>query len=430
MASEKKGQYKLCIGDKHLQNSCHFLKALLELAYADLNAQMHDSEPEKVQVKWISDDTLEITGTSLDKKNNTKEGTTLKALFKLLEKSKPNFPEQHIRNSIELLKLIRCDEKERDCSINSTEMHIMQEEDLPTKSQGIRKFKLRLKGKNEGITGNLKYIKEKIEKEYANFEYHIEDKNTSPERNNQNIEKLLCSLDCQTQKNTFQNNIYNQNNGNRRGVFLIQAEKIIQPWFLWRLTKLIGDFENAQIIQIQVDWNVRIEFDNFWQNIAQNIGIKGNVGRKVIIEQLTDYHKTKSVVIVIKRFEDLAGNQVEQLSAFWSELFKSISNISRTNLEKRKLWFVLFLVRSNENNQDTEYPIALELKQIQQKEVENWLNENQDAFLESNYDLDMGYKMLNSLATTPHGLIDDICRDVFKLNNGIADVEHYWKKFA
>lgn len=335
MASEKKGQYKLCIGDKHLQNSCHFLKALLELAYADLNVQMHDSEQEKVQVKWISDDTLEITGTSLDKKNNTKEGTTLKALFKLLEKSKPNFPEQHIRNSIELLKLIRCDENERDCSINSTKRHIMQEEDLSTKSQGIRKFKLRLKGKTEGITGNLKYIKEKIEKEYANFEYHIEDKNKSPERNNKNLEKLLCSLDCQTQKNTFQTNIYNQNNGNRRGVFLIQAEKIIQPWFLWRLTKLIGDFDNAQIIQIQVDWNVRIEFDNFWQNIAQNIGIKGNVGRKVIIEQLTDYHKTKSVVIVIKRFEDLADNQFEQLSAFWSELFKSISNISRTNIDKK-----------------------------------------------------------------------------------------------
>ncbi len=425
---------KICTGEKHLQNSCHFVEVLLELAYADIDTQMYNSEQKEVQVKWISDDTLEITGTSFDKKNKPKEGTTLNALLELVKKNKSNFPESHIRNSINLLNSIPCDGNKKTCSRNAREMYLMEEEDLPTKSQGIRKFILRLKGKDEGRNGNLQYIKKKIENKYSDFEYHIEDKNQTPDRNNQNIEKLLCSLDCETQKRTFQDRT--RDHDNRRGVFLVKAEKIIQPWFLWRLTKLIGDFENAQIIKTQIDSTMRFRFDNFWQNFAYNLGIKGNVDRQVIIEKLTDYHKTKSVVIVVKRFEDLADNQFEELSSFWSDLFRSISDISRTSVEKRKLWFVLFLVSNeknytNNNNQaDKEYPIPLELREIQTAEVENWLTENEDAFQASNYDLDVGYEMLDYHPTHPHSLIDDICRNVFKLNNGIADVEHYWKQFA
>ena len=45
-------------------------------------------------------------------------------------------------------------------------MYLMEVDVLPTKSQGIRKFTLRLKGKDEGIQGNLQYIKEKIENKY------------------------------------------------------------------------------------------------------------------------------------------------------------------------------------------------------------------------------------------------------------------------
>lgn len=429
----------ICPGEKQLQNSCHFIEALLGLAYADINSQMRNSEQTETQVKWISDDTLEITGTSLDKKKEPKEGTKLKALLELVKKKKPNFPESHIRHSIELLKLIPCDGNKRPCSRNAKEMYLMEEEDLGTKSQGIRKFILRLKGKDEGIEGNLKYLKKKIENKYSAFEYHIEEKNQTPERNNQNIEKLLCSLDCQTQKETFQ--YRTRDNGNRRGVFLIQAKKIMQPWFLWRLTKLIGDFENAQIIKTQIDFTMRGRFDNFWQKIAQDIGIRGDVDRQIIIEKLTDYHKTKSVVLVVKRFEYLADNQFEELSNFCSDLFRSISDISRTNVENRRLWFVLFLVSNgskytNNHNQDVEYPIGLELKEIQLTEVENWLTENQDTFNESDYDLNAGYEMvagyenMPDVPKCPHDLIDDICKNVFKLNNGIADVEHYWEKFA
>ena len=76
---------KICTGEKHLQNSCHFVEVLLELAYADIDTQMHDSELKEVQVKWIYDDTLEITGTSFDKKKKPKTKKVTKKIEEQIE---------------------------------------------------------------------------------------------------------------------------------------------------------------------------------------------------------------------------------------------------------------------------------------------------------------------------------------------------------
>ncbi|MBD2596518.1 hypothetical protein H6G74_19590 [Nostoc spongiaeforme FACHB-130] len=257
-------------------------------------------------------------------------------------------------------------------------------------------------------------------------------------RINEDIAQLISSLDCKSQKEMFLEKVCNENNGNRRGCFIIKAEKAIQPWFLWCLTKLIGDSEDAKIIRANIDFLVRQNFDNyFWQTFANSVGVKDNLDRRMVIEKLTEFHKTSSVVIVINNFDDLADTHFHALINFRNELFTEISNISRTTLQKIKLWFVIFLVSSNNsdinfinnNNQNTEYPIELKLREIQALEVENWLNVNQKALKKSNYNLEIGYEIVVASPTNPHSLIDELCKYVFNLNKGILGIEDYWSRF-
>ena len=151
---------------------------------------------------------------------------------------------------------------------------------------------------------------------------------------------------------------------------------------------------------------------------------------------MTDYHQTKSVVIVIKRFDELPDNKFSELSNFWAELLKKINNIERENIKKKKFWFILFLVSNKKNctnnkSQDIKYhPIDLDFTEITGTELENWLGRNQSDFKERNYNLDAVYEIADNLPTNPYYLIDDICKYVFKLENGIAEVEHYWKNFV
>jgi|GEM_PF-5017394 len=75
--------------------------------------------------------------------------------------------------------------------------------------------------------------------------------------------------------------------------------------------------------------------------------------------------------------------------------------------------------------------IEIEFIKFLQQDIENWLDENQSNLKEENFDADIKPEMINYLLKQESDiLLDEICKNVFKLNNGIADVEDYWRKFA
>ncbi|MDJ0532259.1 MAG: hypothetical protein QNJ70_07130 [Xenococcaceae cyanobacterium MO_207.B15] len=312
---------------------------------------------------------------------------------------------------------------------------------------GIWKFDLKLPSKE--IAENLEYFCDKWDKVRPAKSKKISDKskklssrkyktqliNTGINTIHECIVNVLGSLDCESQERRFLEKVCDDNN-NKRGVFCIRAEKNIQPWFLWRLTRLIGDYENAKLIRTKIDYTVKHDFNNFWQKFSQYIKITGELKRSIVIERLTDYHQTKSVVIVVNRFDELPEKHFFELLDFWNELLKKIDNIQRTNIQKKKSWFVLFLVSNNINctnnkNENTKSSIIdLSFTEITEKELDNWLSRNQNSLKERNYNLEAGYEIANNPPINPYDLIDDICCHVFQLNNGIAEVEHYWKNIS
>lgn len=263
--------------------------------------------------------------------------------------------------------------------------------------------------------------------------------NETTDQSNQNIEKLLCSLDCKEQKNNFKKKISVHPDKNRRGVFLIDSNsEKNQPWFLWSLGKSIGGFDNAKKIFTQFDITTKKHLNNFWKQFHPHIGAKinDNIDCETVVQGLTDIYKTKSIIIVVRRFKPAHFNY---LSNFWSNLFDRIISIPKTEIQRNKLCLVLFLIPEDnelekyniENNENQKYPITvLRLTNILKEEVENWLDDNDDELKKSIYDLDKGYEILDDLSSNPYYLIDEISLHVLKKNNGIVGVEHYWNEFA
>lgn len=446
MTSQNKGKYKICKGEKCLQNSCHFVKALLKLAY-NLKTKTYDSE--EVRVNWISDDTLEITGTSLDKKNKYKEGTKRHALWELVKRDIKNFPLDHIRNSIDLLKEVSCDKNEESSYTNTT--YILEEDELPTKYQGIRKFKLKLKGKEETLQENLRYLKECIEKSLKkNFEYYIdenisiENKSTDPEKRIRKAADFLRSFDCVKQENDSRLKIVQD----KMGIFPTEVkEKELEPWFIWRLTECMGDFERIKKITISIDLFVVNDFNHFWHKIGKYIGEENNPNHDNVINKLVELSKTQSIIIIINNFQNLYFNK-QNSDSYGEKMFKFFSNLFQLfKSEENKKYLVIFLAEGqkkspykNKNqeylNQINNYSPEGDIKELQftnflRGEIENWLIENERKLGEENFDANKGHEMMKYLLGQDSStLLHEICQHVFKLENGISEVEPYWKNIA
>ena len=441
---EKK--YKVSKGEKPLQNSCHFVEALLKLACGS-NAKTYDSE--EVRVYWFSYDIIEITGTSLDKKKNPKEGIKLKNLLKLVREDNKDFPEAHIRNSIDLLKKVDCDKNEESSNTNQT--YIIEEEELPTISQGIRKFKLKLKGKKKSLKENLKYLKECIKKQHSNFYYHTEDENagdknenTDPEKRRRKAADILRSFDCVNQESMSKPKIVKD----KMGIFPTQVkEKELELWFRWRLTKCMGDFEKIKKITINIDFSIAHDFNQFWHKFGKYIGEKNNLNRKKVIDELVELCETQPVLIIINNVTNLylkkqpLASSEENIFNFFYHLFNSF----RSNKNKSyKSYLVVFLVEGKKKSQNInqEYSnqinnyspkediIELQFTDFLQEDIESWLTENERKLGEEGFcaNIEPG-KMEYLLQQDSITLLDEVCQKVFNLE-GILDVEHYWKNIA
>lgn len=439
LANECKQRRKmtnLCKGKKHKRSAYALVESVLKPAYEDCqrgeasnpNLQEDDSTEVPVQFKWTNKKTLEITGRNKDRGGILQTGTTMKALMELVSHNK-QFEEKNTRNAIDLLKSVHC-LKNQGSHSTDTNQYIMEETSTESlKSQGIRVFKLKLKGEDETLVENLKYFKECISKEYGEFPYDIEDENTSINQDPEKLEELLSSLDCEKQKDKFKNNIdLDRNIKKIKRVFLIHSNyEKAYDWYLWSLSKHLRNSDNAKKIIINIDVQVRRNFDNFWEKFAEYIGLNKNVNRQTIIKKLINLYQTKSIIIVIKNYPD---SFLSKLSEFWSELFNQIISISND----KKLRLVIFLLsevyETTENNENQENPTSLEFGEIPEKEVNDWLDLKENIYKKSDYDWKAGHEHLGNFGKHPYHLIDDICKYVLKLNNGIAEVERYWKNFS
>lgn len=425
-------KWKFCRGEKHKYKSCFLVHVLLKLAYENQNLQSPDSEQEEVQVYWESSNTLKITGKNPDKKGTIREGTTKKALLNLV--GEDDFTESDIRNSIVLLKSVPCHQN-KDSSSKNKSSSILEEYKLPTLSQGIREFKLRIKGKQETLSENLKYVKKCIEKEHGKFKYSIQDENKTSPQNYQKLAKILSSLDCETQKQKFKEWINKKNNmKNRRGVFLVRTNyETMQNWFLWSLSKHIGGCDNAKKIITKINFEAKLDFNKFWQQFTPYIGAKKNenVDREIVIQNLTSFYRTESVIIFIKGYQ---GRFLQELSDFWSKLFEEIIRLKKGEIELQKLCLIIFLLpdcQQREPNpiEPQRYPILLEFNEIPNTELAQWLIKQQEEYKDEIYQWERGLTYLENFSSHPHTLIDEICKDIFKLKDGIAEVERCWKNF-
>lgn len=261
----------------------------------------------------------------------------------------------------------------------------------------------------------------------------------------QTARKLLRSFDCVTQESNLKPKIVKD----KCGIFTTQVDKSVEFWFRWRLTKCMGDFEKIKTISIDIDFNVVQNFNHFWQKFGKYIGKKGNLDSETVIKELIELCKTQPVMIVINNVKNLFNNgplfsSEKEMFDFCSHLFKSFNN---KDIKNDRSYLVIFLTEEKKTAPYTskEYStqtqsyngflqqeiIDLEFTKFLKEEIENWLHENQSDLEEKKCDVNKGHQMMDFLLKQEsYTLLDEICQHVFKLEEGIADVEECWRKLA
>ncbi|MEB3217690.1 MAG: trypsin-like peptidase domain-containing protein [Nostocales cyanobacterium 94392] len=256
---------------------------------------------------------------------------------------------------------------------------------------------------------------------------------------NQKIAELLYSLDYKQQEQEFRSAIEKC----KEGAFLVQTEeKTIQRWLVRRLAGYIPDFEQAKKFSIQIRSHLRTDFDNFWQEFKQDLG--DNLSRETVIQGLAKFCQTKSVIIVIYGLSCLDAEKVSDFYAFWSDLVEKVRSITPRFFRSR-----LVLILAEENNAavldkldqfnfvqsstiaQTESSLKLTpLQKILKNDVENWLAQEKvcstlnktDDYLQS-----IVNNHIPNWDEKPLEIIDEICYRLFGIDDGIAEIEGYWK---
>ncbi|BAY45967.1 hypothetical protein SAMD00079811_35740 [Scytonema sp. HK-05] len=279
----------------------------------------------------------------------------------------------------------------------------------------------------------LKNLKTKII--FVIGEINLPSKQHRKESVEQKFAELLSSLNCDEQLKSFCQ-VLNSQSG---GVFLIQAmHDEIQRWLVQRLVNYQPSLATGKQIYIKTQkHNVRWNFEAFWTEFNS---VCKNPSCDSVIQELTELCKTKSIVITIYGLRLLNENNRRQLYNFWLRLWEQFRQ-----LEKHS-FLVLFLVEENNANcklspfkfiESTyvgEYQqniLLPPLDNISSTHVRSWLTTEQVI---SQLKIIFPKRNLNNIVEHYHfeeeeplALLNEICQEVFQIQDGIAAIEPYWK---
>lgn len=328
-------------------------------------------------------------------------------------------------------------EKIRQAINQMIEINIVEDKREPSKSNdkkgGVHlwKFNLKLWYGESNKSQNLHKFCEHWDKEKPAKKTALETYNNQPTNKNNDTNKiwqaaeLLRSFDF-TQEEL---DIKIQIEKDCIGLFLIQAHTSMRKWFIWRLTKCMGDVEKIKIIPIKITPILLCNLNNIWGEIGKSIGLTGDIDETTLAKVLIDYSKKQAIIIVIDKFEQFNNpntqkNHLNQFLKSWSNIFKKFEEIDRTKNEP----FVLFFVGNKVITRDIE-ALIFDLTKIQNSEIKfnSWEREYREK-LEKRFNWSQQLKSKIVFNEEPYSLVQEICSNVFDVN--IVDVQHHWEKMV
>lgn len=389
-----------------------YAKAIFEaLSQHYLNPSKNNCLAQKVQVKKV-DSYLIVTG-EIDSQNSIK-GTKLEYLRQLIQDKNCELKDPTLDNVRNGFKYLQNSDKSIIEPVNGGKNEV-----YVNKRRGILQFKINEAKYNEKFTTPSSNSDDKKPARDA------DDKNQSTNektytRKLQDILNLLRSFDCQEQMELITTNKHG-------GIFYTEVDQPSRNWFLWRLAKHIKKINNAKIIKIiSSKYNPIYKFDYIREEIARAINLKElkYCNDEMLVQQLSDFFKTKTVVLIVD-CDKLNNKEFQLLTCLCNKLWKSGKKVNS------KLFLFMFLVvKKHSNSKCNQLDKKLEMKEIDQNELEQWFTESENIY--KYYAWDKQQEIINDYCQiadrTAYTLIYTICTEIFKLKNEEFEaVEQNWK---
>ncbi|MDF5728782.1 MAG: CHAT domain-containing protein [Rhizonema sp. PD38] len=243
----------------------------------------------------------------------------------------------------------------------------------------------------------------------------------------QKIAELLLSLNYRDQERNFQDVINRQ----AEGAFLIQAEEeIIQHWLIRRLAGCVPDFTKAKIFLIKTDsYAIRSNSVEFWSAFQKEC--VDNRSCESVIHALAELCQRKSVIIAMYGLRVIEESKITQIHNFWLSLVKEVR--SRDCHFRSKL--ILLIAQGNSTTVDQLHPFEFSislapLEKILQSDAKTWLEQEKVYDPLNRLGVNTQAIVRNDINTwdeEPSQMLEEICQTLFKISDGIAAIEPYWK---
>jgi hypothetical protein len=253
------------------------------------------------------------------------------------------------------------------------------------------------------------------------------------------IVECLWSLDYEPQNRTF---IDNTSQSRRAVAFVLQAkDSRIQHWLVKRLVNQIPNVANARVFPIVVPahemWKKR-DFNEFWVDLARKLSCASE--STAVLKALVEVYQTQPIIFALYGWSARPRSQQLQqqvLEELWDPLVQAIAALPTQPLRSR---LILFLAEGSDNmpvnpadHQPTPIvPIRLDpLTKIKSDEVANWMERDAVYAVLTQFCSEARISTLIDEEilewdSDPIATLEQICY-IFELENGIADIEEYWR---
>jgi hypothetical protein len=276
--------------------------------------------------------------------------------------------------------------------------------------------------------------------------------NTSSIINKQKVANLLCSLNYQPQSRYFEEKIQCQS----ELAFIIQApaDRTTQDWLVRRLTDCVSGSKEPRTFSINFKTYARHgNFEEFWSDLK--LAPTSDSSIDSVIQDLTDLCKTKPVIIIMRELHFLNKQEkaVTQIYDFWFRLFEKVRLIPQQQRYSLSSYLVLLMVTDNfsklpskfnslfnfieptQNTISESHDVFLlsPMQELSLNDVRTWLRSREVAYTWEQYRTDediqdLVYKVIPNYSNWElKNIMDNICIDVFNIDDGICNIENYWK---
>lgn len=254
------------------------------------------------------------------------------------------------------------------------------------------------------------------------------------------VTECLWELDCESQCQTFSSTPRSR----RATAFVVQAKDTrIQHWLVKRLVHQIPNVANAKVFPFVVPthpmWKNR-NFDELWLDLARKLQCAADPA--TVIAALVQVYQTKPIIIAMYGWSGMTRSQKLQqqvLNELWKPLVQAVGALETQPIRSR---IILFLAEGCEPSPpnslresgagDLVLPTCLApLTEITSDQVAKWIESDRvfpvlsQLMSAENLEILIREEILE-WNSDPAYAIEQICY-IFKLENGIADIEAEWR---